>query len=646
MSKIEYDVDQIKSLQNIDVIRQMPAMYLGNLNSTEQLLIEIISNSIDEFMAGHGNVIDVHIFKDCSVEITDRGRGIPVGLSKIFKDDNGNPIDTLTGILTTLHSGGKYSHMGDSGYKTATSGLHGCGACATNAVSDKFIATVKRNGHIYRQEFEKGIPVTDVEIIGDTDETGTTIFYHPDKTIYKISLEPYGKMEQRLSELASLNSGLTINYINDKRKINKTFFFEDGIRGYTLQMIENRQKLYEDPFSIKGDFDNLDGSKINVDISFIHDDETEPSGKVKAFVNSVNTYEFGTHVLGFRQGYREIINEYAINKKLIKEPIEMRYLEDGLYVTISLKMTNAEFEGQTKTKLGNAIAKDAVVDVLKKGFEKIIKNKQLCKTIDLIVDRANKTKVAELAARQARANSRKAKNLNKMALPGKLADCANHDGQSELFIVEGDSAAGSTKAARWKEFQSVLPLRGKILNVSKADIGKILNSEIIKGIFAAVGGGVGKSFDINNIRYDKVIMMCDADVDGSHIKSLLLTLFYYYMPQLITNGHVYAAIPPLYRIIKKDTTSLYLTDDKALEEYRKQHPGEKYTVNRFKGLGEMNAQELKETVMDPRKRTLMRISIDDAEEAARTFEILMGKDASLRKVFIEENAFSADLSSL
>ena len=311
------------------------------------------------------------------------------------------------------------------------------GSVCVNACSTKFIATVKRNGHIYKQEFEKGVPITGVEVIGDTEETGTTIFYHPDKTIYKVSLEPSSRLDNRLAELASLNSGLTINYINDKKRINKTFYYEDGINGYTERMIESKQKLYESPFFVKGDYDNVDGSKILVELSFIHDDETEPNNKFKTFVNNVNTIDGGTHLQGFRQKYREIINEYAINKKLIKEPIEMRYLEDGMYATISIKISHPEFEGQTKNKLCNDIAKDAVAEVLKKGFEQILKNRKQCKIIDLIIDRANKTKTAELAARQARANSRKAKKLDRMALPGKLTDCANHSGQSELFIVEG-----------------------------------------------------------------------------------------------------------------------------------------------------------------------------------------------------------------
>jgi len=641
----EYGVNQIKSLQNVDAIRQMPAMYLGQLNSTEQLVYEILDNSIDEFMAGYGNVIDVHIYKDFTVEVIDRGRGIPVGPSEIFKDKDGKPIDTLTGILTTLHSGGKYSHDKNSGY-SVSAGLHGVGSCCTNACSDYFCAIVKRDGHIYKQEFAYGVPTSEVEVIGDTDETGTTIKYHPDKQIYKASLEPSNRLEGRLVELASLNSGLTINYINEKRKVNKSFYYKDGINGYTLQLIEKKKRLYDEPILINDKYDNIDGSKILVEISFIHDNEVEPNNKIKSFVNSINTYEGGMHVQGFRNALKDYLNEYAINKKLIKEPIEMRYFEDGLYATISIKMTNAEFEGQTKTKLGNAIAKDAVESVLKKGLEAIAKNRKQSKILDLIAERASKTKTAELAARQARLNSRKAKQLTSMALPGKLADCANHEGQSELLIVEGDSAAGTTKQGRYKEFQAVLPLRGKILNVSKADIGKILNSEIIKGIVAAIGGGIGDKFDVNNIRYDKIIILTDSDVDGSHIRSLLLTLFYYYMPELVRKGHVYAALPPLYRIVKKDTTSVYIADDNELEKYRKLHPNDNDILYRFKGLGEMNHTEIKETTLDPKTRTLKRITIEDAEEAAKMFEILMGKDASLRKEFIEENAFSANIDSL
>ena len=441
----EYGVKQIQSLQNIDAVRQMPAMYLGNLSETSQLVYEILDNSIDEFAMGFGDVIDVHIYKDFSVEIRDRGRGIPVGPSDLFKDSNGQPIDTLTGILTSLNSSGKYNNTATSSYQFSI-GAHGVGSVCVNACSDKFIATVKRNGHIYRQEFAYGVPITGVEIIGDTDETGTTIFYHPDKKIYKVSLEPSGRLEYRLSELASLNSGLTINYTNDKKKIQQSFYYQDGINGYTLRMIESKSKLYEEPFFIKGDYDNTDGSKILVEISFLHDDESEPNNKFKTFVNNVNTTDGGTHLQGFRQVYREMINQYGIDKKLIKDNLEMRYLEDGMYVTISIKISHPEFEGQTKNKLCNDIAKEAVGDVLKKGLTAIFKNKKQSKLIDLIIDRANKTKTAEIAARQAGANSRKAKKLDRMALPGKLADCANHEGQSELYLVEGDSAAGCLTA--------------------------------------------------------------------------------------------------------------------------------------------------------------------------------------------------------
>ena len=527
-----------------------------------------------------------------------------------------------------------------------SSGLHGVGSTCVNALSDSFDVIVKRDGYTWHQHFSEGNPTTEVEKLEPTKETGTIIKYHPDKKIFKLTLQPSEHIKHRLSELASLNAGLKINYINELTGDNISYHFEDGITGYTLHMIGDKQKLYDTAFSFDDTYQEENGHAIMCDISFIHDDETEPNSKLKSFANNINTYEGGYHLQGFKNGYKDCINQYGLDRKLIKEPIEMQYLMDGLYATISIKLYQPEFEGQTKTKLGNKEAQDAVDSVIHKYFEKITKQKDKKEILDAIVNRAIKVKEAELNARKARAISRKSKKLMKTSLPGKLADCSNKDGYTELWMCEGDSAAGSMKEGRERSYQAVLGLRGKILNVNKADMNKILNSDTIKGIVASIGGGIGKTFNIDDVRYDKIIIGTDADVDGEHIRVLVLTLFYYYMPKLIESGRVYSAQPPLYRIIKKNNESVYLLSDSDLKEYRKKHKGESYQVNRFKGLGEMNPEQLKETTMDIHNRTLRRITLEDAQEVAELFETLMGKDVTKRKQFIEANSDMVDLEAI
>ena len=527
-----------------------------------------------------------------------------------------------------------------------SSGLHGVGSTCVNALSDSFDVIVKRDGYTWHQHFSEGNPTTEVEKLEPTKETGTIIKYHPDKKIFKLTLQPSEHIKHRLSELASLNAGLKINYINELTGDNISYHFEDGITGYTLHMIGDKQKLYDTAFSFDDTYQEENGHAIMCDISFIHDDETEPNSKLKSFANNINTYEGGYHLQGFKNGYKDCINQYGLDRKLIKEPIEMQYLMDGLYATISIKLYQPEFEGQTKTKLGNKEAQDAVDSVIHKYFKKIKKQKDKKEILDAIVNRAIKVKEAELNARKARAISRKSKKLMKTSLPGKLADCSNKDGYTELWMCEGDSAAGSMKEGRERSYQAVLGLRGKILNVNKADMNKILNSDTIKGIVASIGGGIGKTFNIDDVRYDKIIIGTDADVDGEHIRVLVLTLFYYYMPKLIESGRVYSAQPPLYRIIKKNNESVYLLSDSDLKEYRKKHKGESYQVNRFKGLGEMNPEQLKETTMDIHNRTLRRITLEDAQEVAELFETLMGKDVTKRKQFIEANSDMVDLEAI
>ena len=641
--KSDYGVNQIHKLEGLEAVRIRPAMYIGGTsqNGIDQLVYEIIDNSIDEFVAGYGKHIKVHIYSDFSVEVIDNGRGIPVGKSDMFKDSEGNPQDTLTGILTNLHAGGKF---GEGGYK-CSSGLHGVGSTCVNALSDSFDVVVKRDGHIWHQHFSKGIPTCDVENIGNTTETGTIIKYHPDKTIFKLTLQPSEHIRRRFKELASLNAGLTIEYINDITKEHQSFCFENGISEYTLNMVKDKTRLYDKPICFNSSYTETEHDII-CEVSFIHDDDTEPSSQVKTFANNINTYEGGYHLIGFKNAFKDFFNKYGIDKKLIKEPIEMQYYMDGLHATISMKLFNPEFEGQTKTKLGNKEAQDAIQSILTASLISFAKQRGGKEILDAIVNRAIKVKEAELAARKARSLSRQSKKVLKVALPGKLADCSNRNGYNELWVCEGDSAAGSMKEGRDKAYQAVLGLRGKILNVNKADLGKILNSDTIKGIVAAIGGGIGNSFKIDDVRYEKIILACDADVDGSHIRTLVLTLMYYYMNDLLKAGMVYSAQPPLYRIIKKNNESVYLLSDSSLKEYKTKHKTESFKLMRFKGLGEMNPDQLKETTMDIRNRTLRRITMEEAKDVAELFDTLMGKDVDKRKQFIEANSDMVDLDSI
>lgn len=506
----EYGADQISALEGLDAIRARPAMYVSSTSQkgVNQLCWEIIDNSVDEYVAGHGKEINFHIFKDCSVEISDSGRGIPVGVSDKFKDEHGKSMNVLTVVLTKIHAGGKFA----TGNYKASAGSYGVGQKAVVALSDDFVVKVKRDGHIYQQTFSKGKATSEVEIIGKTKETGTTIKYHPDATIFKSTIQPNSyDVKRRIAELASLNAGLQVNYKNDIDNEEITFLYEDGIIGYTKRLAENKNLLFDNPFYVRGEYTETDGNVIIVETSFIYDDESESNQVIKTFANNINTYEGGTHLAGFRNALKKGLNEFAIEKKLIKSPIELKYLLDGIYATISIKIMTPELDGQTKTKLGNTSAQDAVETVMNDFFNKITKGKnQFTAIFETIIDRATKVKEAEEAARRARAMRRTATKTSKLALPGQLADCANSTtGEySEICLVEGNSAAGSAKEGRHPAFQAVLPLRGKVLNVEKASLDKMLNSPAIKTIIAAFGAGIGKTFNIDKLRYDKILIMC------------------------------------------------------------------------------------------------------------------------------------------
>lgn len=1050
----EYGVDQIGSLEGLQAIRKRPGMYIGSTSQKgiTHLVYEVSDNSFDEYVAGHGKIINITVDEDSSVSVEDFARGIPVGPHHTWKDDNGEPLDTLTGILTKMHAGGKFNSA-DSGYK-CSSGLHGIGVTAVNALSDKLTVIVKRYGNIYKQEFSKGDPITPVEIVGKDDSTGTKITYHPDPSIFKMTLEPSCKeLQTRLSELASLNAGVIVNYKNKITNVDQQYHFEDGIIGYNKRLIGDKISLFDNPLYFNGTYELPNNKIIISEISFIYDDEVEANQVIKTFANNINTYEGGYHLKGFRDEYKRIINEYGIENKLIEESkqLEIKYLLDGIYAIISVKVPEAEFEGQTKTKLGNAEAQFAVAEALRKGFAELIKKQENKDIIESIIIRALNIRQTEEAMRKARSSNRKVSKISKMGLPGKLADCSNKSGYREIYLVEGDSAAGchvgdtlidlvdgrsirlddlveefeagiknyvysskpngeitvqpiidafktkhvsklckivldngeiikctpehpymlkngtfkeaqyltktdslmplykkvaghpfrleiggdlyeyvlnnnsnkyypthrlvadqylgkhpknthihhkdinsknnepenleykdskehirfhqkewfshqenvekfketmsnatkkmwenpeyrekqlqnglkklaeekrgllyahrekmkndpeyfeknwkklhtleaaekrkeslkkffnenpeakehlsevakeqwnnkellewrskktseqmnqpgymdahknkiykkkqehamvvikqlindgievnnnsydaartlkeqpkwktlrkyfgndegikewirtynhrivsveiieeeadvydltvppynnfalsagifvhnSAKEGRYKKFQAVLALRGKLLNTEKADYEKMLNSETIKYIIASLGAGVGDTFDVNEVRYEKVCIMTDADDDGAHICLLLITFFYKYMTDLIRKGLLYATVPPLYRVIKNGK-SLYLKDDHDLKEYKEKNKGN-FDLKRFKGLGEMNPEQLKETTMDPKTRILKRIVMEDAEKAAETIKICMGKESDIRRDFIEANAFRIQL---
>jgi DNA gyrase subunit B len=615
-------------------------MYIGSTSQQgiTHLVLETIDNSFDEFMTGYGEEIDITIKEDSTVVVRDYARGIPVGPHHKWKNKDGTPMNTLTGVLTKLHAGGKFNQE-DGGYKVS-GGLHGVGVKAVNALSEKFTTIVRREGKVYQQDFEEGKPVTEVEVIDtcDKNNTGTTIKYRPDDKIFKFTTQPSCKeLRSRLKELVALNAGITVNYHNEITDVEEEFYSDKGIIGYVEQMVKDNELLYEEPFHLEGEYELDNGGIIKVEIGFIHDDEKEPDDGIKTFANNINTHEGGFHLKGFRRQYKKEINKWGKKNNLLKSKLAMKYVFDGIHAVVSIKVPEAEFEGQTKTKLGNAEAQDAVEHVVKKEFKRIKKEHGNKTILEQIIDRGLKAKKAEAAARKARRLARKANKTTRMSLPGKLADCSNRKNYSELFIVEGDSAAGSAKQGRYRKFQAILPLKGKVLNTQKANFERVINSKAIKNIVAAIGGGVGEEFDINNVRYDKIIIMTDADDDGMHIKALLLTLFYNYMPEILEEGLVYATIPPLYRVTK-GKEKFYLADEHELKDFKKDNPNRKIEVQRFKGLGEMNYNQLKTTTMDPQTRTLKQINIKDVEEAQKAIFTCMGAKASKRRDFIEANA--------
>jgi DNA gyrase subunit B len=622
-----YDASQIQVLEGLEAVRKRPGMYIGSTgpNGLHHLVWEIVDNSIDEALAGYCTEINVTIEKDNSITVADNGRGIPVDI----QEKMGRPAVEV--IMTVLHAGGKF---GGGGYKVS-GGLHGVGASVVNALSEELEVYVYRDGKIHYQKYRRGVPCTDLQVIGDTDRTGTTTHFKPDPEIFTETTEfDYETLATRLRELAFLNRGLKIT-LEDKRVENRKneYCYEGGIQSYVKHLNRTREVLHEEPIYIAGERDG-----IHVEIALQYNDSY--SSNIYSFVNNIHTHEGGTHESGFKMALTRIINDYARKQQIFKENDPNLIGEDvreGLTAIVSIKHPSPQFEGQTKTKLGNSDARTVTDAVFSEQFETfLLEHPTIARKI---VEKGMMAARARVAAKKARELTRRKSALEISNLPGKLADCSSKDPSiSELYVVEGDSAGGSAKQGRDRHFQAILPLRGKIINVEKARLDKILSNNEVRAIITALGTGIGEDFDITKARYHKIIIMTDADVDGAHIRTLLLTFFYRYMREFIERGYVYIAQPPLYKI-EQGKQVRYAYNDRQLEKILAELPeNPKPTIQRYKGLGEMNPEQLWETTMNPETRTLLQVSLQDAIEADETFEILMGDKVEPRRQFIEENA--------
>ena len=620
-----YNEDAIQVLEGLEPVRVRPGMYIGSTDERglHHLVSEIVDNSIDEALAGYCTDIYVVINPDGSVSVQDNGRGIPTG----FKKSEGKSAVEV--VLTKLHAGGKF---GGSGY-TISGGLHGVGLSVVNALSEWLIVEVSQNGHLYKQEYSRGKPQYDLKIVGNTDATGTKVTFFPDAEIFETTVFKYEVLKHRLRELAYLNKGLHIN-IKDLRPetpIEDDFRYEGGI----IHFVEDLNAAHEKLFSEIVYFDEkVETSEVEIALQY---NETY-NETVYAYANNINTEEGGTHLDGFKAALTRIINDYGHKFNILKdnEKLSGEDVREGLTAVINVKLTNPQFEGQTKTKLGNSEMRTIVSRVLTECLGTYMEEHPK-ESKELVLRSINAQKAKE-AARKVRDETRRKGFLENTTLPGKLADCTEKDASKcEIFLVEGDSAGGSAKSGRDRRFQAILPLRGKILNVEKARLNHVLENEEIKSMITAFGGGIGEEFSTEKLRYNKIICMTDADVDGSHIRILMLTFFFRFMKPLIEEGHVYIAQPPLYKVTKgKDERYFYNDDD--LNTYLDSLGRKGYDIQRYKGLGEMDPEQLWETTMSPESRVLLRVRLEDAIKADETFTILMGEQPELRRQFIEENA--------
>ena len=627
----QYGASQIQVLEGLEAVRKRPSMYIGSISSRglHHLVSEVVDNSIDEALAGFCDTIKVTINSDNSITVVDNGRGIPVDMHK-----TGKPAVEV--VMTVLHAGGKF---GDGGYKVS-GGLHGVGVSCVNALSEKMEVEVCRNGKRYGIEFMRGKTSKPLYEIGEADSTGTTVHFIPDKTIFTETVYDYDILRLRLRELAFLNKGVTISLQDERDGRSETFHFKGGIIEFVKYVDANKDKINAEPIYVEG---VKDTNIVEVAMEYT-DSYTE---NIFSYVNNINTEEGGTHLSGFKQALTRSVNDYARKNNLLKDNDENLSGDDcreGITAVISIKVQEPQFEGQTKTKLGNSEIRGIVDNLVTEQLEEFFEEHP--GEAKKIIEKAVMASRARAAARKARDLTRRKSILESSSLPGKLADCQSKDNtMTEIYLVEGDSAGGSAKQGRDRKFQAILPLRGKILNVEKARLDRMLSSDEIKNMITAFGCGIGEDFDITKARFGKIIIMTDADVDGAHIATLLLTFFYRYMKPLITEGHVYIAKPPLYLVKKGQKAHRYAYTDEELRVCMDEIGSDKknVTVQRYKGLGEMNPEQLWETTMDPQYRTLLQVTLSDAAEADAIFSILMGDKVEPRRQFIEENATKAVL---
>lgn len=623
---VKYDENDIQILEGLEPVRKRPGMYIGStdIRGLHHLITEVVDNSIDEALAGYCDHIEVMLNKNGSVTVVDNGRGIPCG---IIKKEGKSAVEV---VLTKLHAGGKF---GGEGYKIS-GGLHGVGLSCVNALSEWLDVTVYQGGKIHNQQYRRGIPQFPLEVTGNTDKTGTTVTFMPDAEIFDTVVFDYDELKSRFREIAFLNKGLRIS-ISDLRgetPQEESYQYIGGIVEFVDYLNKNKETLFKEPIYI-----NVINPTNEVEIAFQYNSGYNEI--INSYANNINTQEGGHHLEGFKNALTKIVNDYGKQNKILKdsEKLSGEDVREGLTAIVSVKLTNPQFEGQTKTKLGNAEMRKIVADAMQEKFTTFLEENPSVGR-DLVL-KCVTAKRAREAARSVREATRRKGILESTTLPGKLADCTSKNPkESEIYFVEGDSAGGTAKQGRDRRFQAIMPLRGKILNVEKASLHKVLENQVIKDMITAIGCGVGSEFDESKLRYDKIICMTDADVDGSHIRILMLTFFFRFMQPLITNGHIYSAMPPLYKIqVNKDIYYAYSDEEKDAKLNELGNP-KNVQVQRYKGLGEMTADQLWETTMNPEKRVLAKITMEDALEAEETFNKLMGEDVELRRAFIEENA--------
>jgi DNA gyrase subunit B len=631
--KVNYDVSSIQALEGIEHVRKRPGMYVGgtDIKALHHLVYEVVDNAIDEALAGFCTAISITIHSDSSVTVEDNGRGIPVGPHPTKKDPNGKAMETVDVVMTVIGAGGKF---GGGGYKVS-GGLHGVGVSAVNALSEWMVTEVRRDGRRWRQEYKRGIPQGKIKKIGEVEkeDTGTRQTYKFDRQIFTEDIDyRFDTLVQRFREMAFVTRGVTIRFIDERADREMTFYFEGGITSFVRYLNRNRENLHP-VVHVEKEIEN-----VGIEAAIQYTDAYTES--VYSFANTINTVDGGTHLTGLRSSLTRVINDYARKNGLLKDADPNFSGDDtreGLTAIVSVKHPDPQFESQTKVKLMNAEVQTYVTQVVGEAFSTFLEeNPQAAKAI---IAKCLTSARARDAARKARDLVIRKSALESLTLPGKLADCSERDSsKTELYIVEGDSAGGSAKQGRDRHFQAILPLRGKILNTERARLDKILGNNEVKALISALGTGIGDNFDIEGLRYGRIIIMTDADVDGSHIRTLLLTFFFRYMPKLIEDGHLYIAQPPLYRIAHKNNVKYVYSDkekDKLLKEI-----GDKANLQRYKGLGEMNPDQLWETTMNPANRTLLLVTVDDAAEADRTFDMLMGDAVDPRKKFIQTHAKS------